>query len=442
MGTSKKKDKHKSKKKRKRKDKDRRDDDNLDLKRRKKEKKSKKTKTKKKERHKEDRKRKSYSTSGSDSESSSERRQQSSTAEELFRMIRVIIPSAANDVCSMLSVLDRGQTVVIENVQPANVKELLGAAFRKLSDVGVKEVSKDHFRIESGEGKTKSLLSSFQQLFNENADAQQNGSPNIKHLKQAKNASKNINDTPEESRASARTLGPSMPTPDYKNAAQQEQSENDSSDSEGPQPIGAAKQRLPTMRAILQSKVNAMTEEEIQAADPNQGKLKRGEWMTALPEKPILGQTPQLDQRPRGFKTSKQIKNSPNDEMNRRLWTQTPNESDSITAQTGTTAHITKKQKKTDTSIVPDANLRADNETRKRMSAFNDKSRGVSLMDQHKAAMEKSTNSKDPKKFSWDRDRDMMVPTVDPKNTKAIVEGADTKLYNRFSAPSSSRQFL
>ena len=89
-------------------------------------------------------------------------------------------------------------------------------------------------------------------------------------------------------------------------------------------------------------------------------------------------------------------------------------------------------------SIVPKANLRADEALRKQMAAFNEKSRGESLLAEHKRAKPEEEGKK---AFSWNRERDMAFSKVDAKHTKKIVDGAND-LSSRFARPQSSRQFL
>mmetsp|Transcript_18952 Transcript_18952/g.24745 ORF Transcript_18952/g.24745 Transcript_18952/m.24745 type:complete len:337 (-) Transcript_18952:247-1257(-) len=336
----------------------------------------------------------------------------------MFRMALAVSSSALEDIRRIISDLDRGGTTTLNDVKPESVKELLVSALRKLSSQGVQQTEDGKFAIINRNKVT--LREMFKRIILPIQEV-----PSLSN--QAENSTKNEIPRP-------RYIGAALPNPaEDQDQLNESVSSSDSSDSEGPKPMDSARIRIPTKSALLQSQASALKAEIAQNSTGD--KPVRGEWMTKLPEKSLIAESSalSLSQRPRSFKNSKQIHDKESEKRSRSMWTQNPNSAkDSYTEA---------KQQRSDPSIVPEMNERADNRIRERMERFNSKTRNNSLMAQHKAKLEKQPSAKVNKEFSWNRDRDMDVAKVDPKNTKKIVEEAD-QLYTRFSRPSSSRQFL
>mmetsp|Transcript_20614 Transcript_20614/g.38371 ORF Transcript_20614/g.38371 Transcript_20614/m.38371 type:complete len:438 (+) Transcript_20614:355-1668(+) len=191
-------------------------------------------------------------------------------------------------------------------------------------------------------------------------------------------------------------------------------SSEDESDVEGPRPAGSTQARLPTEGALHQA---AQAKEKLSGQSESLGSRHgREEWMLTPGESAdkygIIAASQQ--QRSRGFRSGKH-----------QL---TPAEQAAALGPARPTSEHEKQ-------------------LAEKLSAFNQTQRGKSLMELHQAGLGQrklidDDNEVTGKAFSWDRERDMSLPNLDPLKTASIIKDPGAQLASRFTSAKSSRKFL
>jgi len=229
-------------------------------------------------------------------------------------------------------------------------------------------------------------------------------------------------------------VGPQLP-PSFERLRQEPSGpERDELDDSGNEIIGPLP---PSNRDLKVSALDSKLSEIVQRADPekkNTENVKRGEWMTVLPENRLGGDT--IKTITRQFKRS----NVPEKDKASNLWTETPEER--LERLKGNKP----KPLNNDYQIYPSKRLREqENNISENIEAFNQLNRPKSLMEIHQESLSKKHNKKSSLKGPdhsannrFDRDRDMSIKTLDPNKQLELLKKSG-RLNDRFASGSHSK---